>query len=422
MSNDANADTISDFVKYLRSVVLTLLSVSVVLIAILVGASEPNTVRVQAYIEFLRAISFDHPSNGEVQEWLGSIREAAIKESDQVRHMEIPAYCMLPDNRRVEFQLVTDHYYWRSAWTSETRDFWISGGSRVGFGPLVPDRALPAVAMFEELWNELIEPVFVDIPVIDFPLAGMVEGQLPITVQRGTNAPKDRLSVFQTRDGYRDYVFANRNPDAKGLQDLIEIPVKYNSQSVSAQHYLIEHYWPKTTSRPPVVGVFRESFPELFPYLPNNRHMRFSDFTAQVLRQTVVDAERIEILGGIKIPASLIDSFGLALLLVLHLYLVLHLRRFTSLRFSKEQGPLPWLAMYPDWPSVVFFRLSMLLPLGPAAILLWRGNQSDWFVVGQAGVSALLTGWVYQMHHRMVVAQRLRDDTIQNSPIADAKK
>jgi hypothetical protein len=390
-----------EFVSYLRSLMLSLLAVSLVLTLILLGRQPTQNARVNAYLEFLASLCYEHPGTEEMGTWLEDVRLSATKSLESTQSKILYAQLDSEGKEPHVIAVTVDYLTWAPAWSEEKPFPQQSGGSSSKIGPERQDKELPEVAKFEALWNQLVEPLFVHVPKIKFPLTANDEQGGKVELRAWGSRFSDTTDEFEAiTGGVSGFKFSNEKSRQSTGARALEFSVPSETIEINVQDYLLKKFWPKSTGAPPSPGRMRESFPELYPYLPEYRHLPFADFAAQALKKSSESDTEIELLGAIKVPSALVDTAGIFILLGIHFYFAIQLRQFLLQKLDLSDCP-PWLALYEDQVSVWTFRMWMLLPLAPFFMLIVQGRAGllGWLV--QIPLAVLLTGWIWHQHNHL---------------------
>jgi hypothetical protein len=397
--------SLSEFVAYLRTLMLSLLGLTTVLAGLLLTGKQPQAERINQYLTFVAAICYEHAGHADENSWVEDIQRAALKDVPQAGRKLIAAEVSSPLESFQPIAIRVEHYSWTPAWSGENHSLVLYPGSGGTFGPDVSDRHLPPMAKFEALWDALSEKVVLSVPRFTFPITAKSgeSGERTIRLSQdpslNPHSIKNVCEVIQS--GSSTSVFSNKQSRERTNAEPLEFIVSSDPVEVDVQSYLLDQYWPESAKSRPSIGRFRQSFPDLYPYLPEHRHLPFADFMAQVLKNAGETDDEIELLSSIKVPAALTTTIGVLILLGLQYYFALNFSQFVRQRFTLAMSP-PWIGVYQDRLSIWTFRIWLFLPTVTIWALALNGRGPFLIAIIQALLSTLIVVWIWRVHHRLV--------------------
>jgi hypothetical protein len=124
-------------------------------------------------------------------------------------------------------------------------------------------------------------------------------------------------------------------------------------------------------------GPYPFSFQDLHEVTDGFEHLDFATLERIVGSEAKRSGQNIETL-GVRLPASAVGSWGLAVLLTIQLYFLVNLSVFNA-RLEGQPGrdqpiQVPWIGLYKGWPSGALMMASLiLLPLIVQIVIVVSG-------------------------------------------------
>jgi transcriptional regulator GlxA family with amidase domain len=371
------------FVEHLRSVHFALMTLSVGLILIVLS-SEPRynigTALTQAdQILYLRArwklawlLGAGRMRSSDVP--VGDLEASTMRDSDvplggsDVRQ-DAEFECGLNNSRMYKCVVSTN-------WIAVRRD---PDTGRTAEAPSFVNPSLPiTIVRFQQWWDTLAEGVTFYMPN-QFG-QGFVEAQ----DGNGWKRSGETILVRNTTDSKATEVvkFNLRlcNPDGRGVP--VELESEAGAFDLRGKRSVIPIVQIRDTK------VNQNSFHDLFKeWKPGTFDETFKDFSVATRdfkslgveharnrldeeSKSATGAEQFEIF-GVKIPASLLTSWGILGLLCVELYFLVHLKQLSNKLNADDAGwDTPWLGMYASpLPRVIYFTSITIVPVIAVGLL-----------------------------------------------------
>jgi hypothetical protein len=158
--------------------------------------------------------------------------------------------------------------------------------------------------------------------------------------------------------------------------DEIHVPIRVvYTGDVGAQAVLI----PASDNRVPL-GEFDHAFGDLARLAKGLETLRIDQLLDYVRRLRDDEGRSISLL-GVSVPRRVVSQWGIALLIALQIYFILHLEHARGLKFSPQLvQTYPWIGVYQGKLARFTFVVSVsALPLAALAALVWGGVSSSGF-------------------------------------------
>ena len=246
----------------------------------------------------------------------------------------------------------------------------------ISFPGLGGSHPFATIKQFREFWESARQPMawFADelAPVAHFFVGQDVAATLPIKIHLGAESTLDfkNSTLGGCRDGRWRAAFEKVREESYGeffCRDIhagsMIIATRFRQPRIPAdlQQWLI-----KAFDLPGPAGTFSDSFPELDRVTRDYQELTLEKARAILEAELARGGERIEFL-GMKLPGTLMATWGGVVILMLQLYFWLHLRVVRGVgRTSKElMNEVAWIGIYSDiFARVITLATILLLPLG----------------------------------------------------------
>lgn len=185
---------------------------------------------------------------------------------------------------------------------------------------------------------------------------------------------------------------------------LIVIYAKYYHEPLYIQEKILNRV-DDTTRK---IGMFKDSFPEVYKYSRNYyslNSMSFEWLLSNIEREEKKLNAQIEI-AGIKIPGNSIKILGAMIMFIIQLYFYLHLKVFVNkISTSIKLNNIAWIGIYPEKLSRIVFIIScLLLPLSVPVVVLINDTSDNynWIVCGLSFFITIATYRYVRAVHKIV--------------------
>jgi hypothetical protein len=151
-------------------------------------------------------------------------------------------------------------------------------------------------------------------------------------------------------------------------------------------------------------ATFHTCFPDLAKASKGLELVTLADLRTHLIQQLEKGDTVFEVF-GMKVPLSLITSWGIVIVLSVQLYFFLHMREFHSKIKPLDPGlDVPWIAVYPSRMSRAVYLTTLLLPLIAVSLLASHASASlihsfakehlwcyRWLIIGELATLLLST-------------------------------
>jgi hypothetical protein len=144
---------------------------------------------------------------------------------------------------------------------------------------------------------------------------------------------------------------------------------------------------------------FAELFPELDELTLDLKTLGMKDLRSYLRREASEGDGPVSVV-GIEVKQNMIEIWGFLVLLGVQAYFSLHYRTYLQRYGSEQSVEFPWIGVYHDRASQLFFRSSLALPVVTCVYLGWRQYQSAGaiepltFVYGLAAFGIFSGVWI----------------------------
>lgn len=366
------------FVEHLRTVHLTMVSVSAALVLVISSSKPYDPAR--ALVEVRQILQLQ-------KEWspkwvLANLRNridqtAAFKDAEQIFAIIIdqPFTCGItgPNKRERAFTCIS-HRDWVEPPNRYRRE--------IPFGPLGQrGRLLPAVSVisfpttfweFRAWWNERLNQtttVYFAHVIADGDAKGPDPNEKWVFYDREVSAsPRGTPVEVNLNLGSNAGAFEGT---VDGGKTTIRLPVIAIEQC-DINRAALQKVFPNWG-----VGSFDESFPELSKVIGSFYEVSIEEIKDRLSQETGKGEESFEVF-GLKLPVGQLTTWGTLILLSLQLYFYLHLSELSKKLGVDDPGwNVPWIGMYQSRPSrSLFFLTCCAVPTVVIALLAISSSSS----------------------------------------------
>jgi hypothetical protein len=280
----------------------------------------------------------------------------------------------------------------------------------ISFPGLGGSHPFATIEQFRDFWESARQPMawFASelAPVAHFFVGQDVAATLPIKMHPGAGSTLDfkNSSLGGCRDESVRAAFEKvheESYDAFFCRDIhagsMIIATRFREPRIPAdlQQWLI-----KSFDLPGPAGTFSDSFPELDRVTRNYQELALEKARAILEAELARGGERIEFL-GMKLPETLMATWGGVVILMLQLYLWLHLRAVRGVRRTSKwvRNEVAWIGIYSDiFARGTTLATVFLLPFGTTVCAVMIADVS----VVVAVILSLLVGCVSGLSARRV--------------------